>query len=755
MTTDVARVTANCDLRIDRLLSCFGVFVCLATAVAFAAPVASAQSYTIDVQFAGPGTVTPSGLVEVPAGGSRTFTFTPSGCNVGVVTVDDVPVGVGLTEYTFTNVQADHILNVQFGPRSTTTTIDVRPAVGQCAMPETLTATVVNGEDGGEVQFFVFDGGGVVASSTLASGTATAIFTSGLATGSYTLSASYLGTSCSAPSSSPGVAYDVADTGPTPVTLTLSLPNTAPLHAMVVATTTLWIGGVADARNGQVAYYDGTTALGTVAMSSGHSSIQFEVNATTNVHVITAVAHVSLCAGNVASEPETLFVVPPLFSPPFLSYGTGQGAYSVAIADLNADGRPDLAVASGSGVSVLLGYGDGTFGAHTDFGQGSESVAIADLNGDGRPDLAVAGGAMSVLLGNGDGTFGPSSDVGTGGNSVAIADLNADGKPDLAVADWFGLRASVLLGNGDGTFQPQTYYPISGGYASSVAIADLNGDGRPDLVVTYVYGRYEGGEVAVFLGNADGTFGAHTDFALAGGRPTSVAIADLNADGRLDLATADAGHFFSGYTVSVLLGNGDGTFGPASAFVTGPAPQSVAIADLNADGLPDLAVAGGGVSVLPGNGDGTFQPRTDFTTGALYPASMAIADLNADRRPDMVTTNGGASVLVLLHTPYQPTAVTLGSISSTTSAIDLLAPNPARAASQIQYSVARAGHVRLEVADVAGRVVTTLFDGVQQPGRFQMAWDGTNRGERLPAGLYFVRLTTLDRTVARKITRLP
>jgi hypothetical protein len=105
-------------------------------------------------------------------------------------------------------------------------------------------------------------------------------------------------------------------------------------------------------------------------------------------------------------------------------------------------------------------------------------------------------------------------------------------------------------------------------------------------------------------------------------------------------------------------------------------------------------------------------------------------------------------------------SVTFGPISSIGSArtgetaVNVVAPNPTRAASQIQYTVARVGRVRLEVTDVAGRVMATLFDGVQQPGRFQVSWDGTNRGERLPAGLYLARLTTPDRTVSRKIARL-
>ena len=339
----------------------------------------------------------------------------------------------------------------------------------------------------------------------------------------------------------------------------------------------------------------------------------------------------------------------PLFLAPFLSFDTGLGPQSVAVADLNADGHPDLVTANtgilgqeivvvSHAVTVQLGNGDGTFAPGTDFGpqDAASSVAIADLNGDGRLDLAVANfysGTVSVLLGNGDGTFAPNSDFDTGGgsSSVAIADLNGDGRPDLAVANFYSTSntLSVLLGNGDGTFGPKTDFGAGRG-ASWVAIADLNGDGRPDLAVANLYSN----TASVLLGNGDGTFGPKTDFA-AGSGPSSVAIADLNGDGRPDLAVANV----NSRTVSALLGNGDGTFGPRTDFGTGCGPWSVAIADLNADGRPDLATANAcsAVSVLLGNGDGTFAPKTDFASEVS--SSMAIADLNADGRPDLATAN--------------------------------------------------------------------------------------------------------------------
>jgi hypothetical protein len=265
---------------------------------------------------------------------------------------------------------------------------------------------------------------------------------------------------------------------------------------------------------------------------------------------------------------------------------------SVAIADLNADGRPDLAVANyGSNtVSVLLGIGDGTFAAFKGFETGLSpfGVAIADLNGDGRPDLAVANygsNTVSILLGNGDGTFGPKTDFGTGLDpiSVAIADLNADGRPDLAVAN-AGVNThtvSVLLGNGDGGFAAKID-SRTGRNPFSVAIADLNADGRPELVTTHP-GDFT---VSVLRGNGAGRFGAKTEYGTQL-TPCSVAIADLNLDGRLDLAVACA----SSNQVSVLLGNGDGSFAAETSFATGSYPRWVAIADLNGDGRPDLVTA--------------------------------------------------------------------------------------------------------------------------------------------------------------------
>jgi hypothetical protein len=298
---------------------------------------------------------------------------------------------------------------------------------------------------------------------------------------------------------------------------------------------------------------------------------------------------------------------------------------------------------------------------------------VADVNHNGRPDLLVANAgsnSVSVLLGNGNGTFAAAQNFATGTSpeAVAVADLNGDGKPDLIVANDGSSSVSVLLGNANGTFLNAVNFAVGSG-PSSVAVADVNGDGTPDLIVAN-YGSNRG---SVLENNrapsGTGTFPGRQDFGV-GLSPRSVAVADVNGDGRPDLVVANGGS----NSVSVLLGNGNGTFQSAVNYGVGSSPFSVAVADVNGDGRPDLVVANydsNGVSVLLGNGNGTFQSAVNFGVGS-YPLSVAVADVNGDGRPDLVTANdsgpyNGPGVSLLLGNRNAATQLQITAPASVTA----------------------------------------------------------------------------------------
>src|SRR6516165_6433129 len=241
-------------------------------------------------------------------------------------------------------------------------------------------------------------------------------------------------------------------------------------------------------------------------------------------------------------------------------------------------------------------------------------------------------------------------DAGSGPQSVAVGDFNGDGKPDLAVVNSYSNNVSILLGNGDGTFQIHVDYP-TGAQPGSVAIGDFNGDGKLDLAVVNSYSN----NVSVLLGNGNGTFQPAVSYGTGSGTgPAFVAVGDFNHDGKLDLAVANS----NSSNVSVLLGNGDGTFQTAVNYDVGGAPTSIAVGDFNHDGKLDLAVAvpvpgpSTYVSVLLGNGDGTFQTAVNYSAG-YNPSSVAVGDFNNDGTLDLAVANSGSSttVTVLLQSP--------------------------------------------------------------------------------------------------------
>jgi hypothetical protein len=321
------------------------------------------------------------------------------------------------------------------------------------------------------------------------------------------------------------------------------------------------------------------------------------------------------------------------------------GGNSPIFADFNSDAHTDFAVPVHDGIILLLGKPDGSLQSIDTYSvpNGAASVAIADFNADGFPDIAADGPPQnpSILLGNGLGKFSPGPAPAPGGISgplIFTADFNGDGKPDLLVA---GVSASsaVLYGNGDATFSAPIPLPRSVIGFSGSALGDFNADGATDVVAT----NFE--SLDVFLGHTNNTFTVLTSIIPSIDSPDAPAVGDFNKDGKLDIVYND----ISG--LQILLGNGDGTFRGGRIL---PAGGALAVADFDGDGNLDIVAAGtdqftpgsGQFTVFFGNGDGTFQPGLVFPLSLKFLDQIVVADMDGDGRPDLLMTDENQIIVV-------------------------------------------------------------------------------------------------------------
>jgi hypothetical protein len=336
------------------------------------------------------------------------------------------------------------------------------------------------------------------------------------------------------------------------------------------------------------------------------------------------------------------------------------GGFDVAVGDFNGDGVPDIAATSpiAQTVIILLGKVDGNFQPAVSFSAGllggsPTNLAVGDFNKDGKLDIITSlsgsfavGSSVSVLFGKGDGTF--SAPLLLAANhtpgQLGVADFNKDGILDWVAGNTTQTSLTLALGNGNGTFQDDVNYAV--GQGPEVAAGDFNRDGKLDIVTV----DYPTAEVSVLLGNSDGTFQPAIKTPVPGAF-YGIAVADLNGDGNQDVVTGDS----TGSpprSVNVLLGKGDGTFAVPVRYSTGGSGEGqIAVGDFSGDGKLDIAVvnqADNTISLLLGNGNGTFQ-TAKIVTPALasdgFLGYLVAADFNEDGKLDLAVPDWGAPQL--------------------------------------------------------------------------------------------------------------
>ena len=365
------------------------------------------------------------------------------------------------------------------------------------------------------------------------------------------------------------------------------------------------------------------------------------------------------CGAACAAEP------PSPFGPPArIALGDSRQPEAVAAGDFDRDGHVDLVVGSegAADVTVLLGDGRGGFRVGRSFPAGPHptEIFVADFDHDGLPDLAIANhetSTVTILLGDGKGGFrpGPGSPLSVRStphpHTIDGCDANGDGNLDLVIDSWGENRLTLLLGDGKGGFQaPGTPIEVGRKPYRNLKLHDVDGDGRCDIVAP----SYGSGVVTVLRGDGHGGFRAG-DPIPAGPAPFTVDVADLNRDGKPDLA-------FSNYSgqltdpsddaITFLLGDGKGGFRPGPRIPTGGAPFQLAAGDIDGDGYADVATAdygGSDLTVALGGPDGLAPTRTFRVALPNKPQRVLLVDVNGDGRADAVVLSPEAhAVLVLL-----------------------------------------------------------------------------------------------------------
>lgn len=347
---------------------------------------------------------------------------------------------------------------------------------------------------------------------------------------------------------------------------------------------------------------------------------------------------------------------------------TGKGPGSVEVADFNKDGFPDLVIANSndSSLSIYLNDGRGNFteakGSPFFANRYPNDIAITDFNNDGNLDLCVANTEakfLSVFAGNGKGQFQQVKNspflvhAKPHTHGIVVGDFNGDGFIDLATDDWGENKILIIFGDGKGNFGKEMFFNVGNRPYQRLRSADINNDGKPDIVTT----NLEGNNATVLLGNGNGTFLEPEGSPFqCGAAPFGVAIGDVNGDGNPDLAIVNSPTITAESKgvdgLWILLGNGHGKFSTlyGSPFKTGKSPSRLAIADLDNDGINDIALTNyndKSISIFYMKKGGVIKSQT-IQVGN-HPDGIAIHDLNGDGKKDIVVSNFDDNTVTILQ----------------------------------------------------------------------------------------------------------
>jgi Bacterial Ig-like domain (group 3)/FG-GAP-like repeat/Domain of unknown function DUF11 len=597
-------------------------------------------------------TLTWTGLFAVPASGSADLTFQATVPSVGG---------------TYTNSAIGHIGSTQIDATLSTSddspaTVSLNVGTPDLIITKTHSGNFVQGQTGASFSIMVSNGGTGITSGTVA-------VTDTLPAGLMATGMSGPGWNCTLGSLSCTRSDALGASGSYPaITLTVNVGSNA--AASVTNTATVSGGGESNTANDTAS---DVTTVGTQTPTATATTLTLlpgtSVSAGTTISLTATVLH--------GSTP----VFPGLVT--FCDAAASQctGAAIFATAQLTNSGSATANLVLGSGTYSIKAVFAGTTGFQSSESLAQALIVTGTAGYASTTTIALSGSSNSYSLTGTVAAFGKPVPTGTvsfldttTGNSVlgtatldpaslgftlapataspavngsphfATGDFNHDGKIDLAVPNGSGSTVSVLLGNGDGTFQaPLIYNTDTNGSAYALAVGDFNADGNPDLVVTNI--GTGSATISVLLGNGDGTFQLQVPY-VVGNHPSEVVVGDFNGDGDADVAVANR----DDNTLSVLLGNGDGTFQTQVTYAVGNSPAALVAADLNGDGNVDLVVANGSdntLSVLLGNGDGTFQAQATYAVGNS-PAALVAADLNGDGNVDLVAANGSDNTLSVL-----------------------------------------------------------------------------------------------------------